>query len=44
MATPSFDNARAMIAALTPSYPVYCLRPAVIAAIEEALDAFDPDG
>ena len=27
----TFDDARAMVAALTPSYPVYCLRPAVIA-------------
>ena len=27
----TFDDARAMVAALTPSYPVYCLRTAVIA-------------
>ena len=27
-----FDDARAMIAKLTPSYPVYCLRPGVLAA------------
>ena len=31
MPDPTFDDARAMVAALTPSYPVYCLRPAVIA-------------
>ena len=41
MAIPTFDNARAMIAALTPSYPVYCLRPAVIKATAGAfLDQF----
>ena len=28
----SFADAREMIAALTPSYPVYCLRPPVLAA------------
>jgi ornithine decarboxylase len=41
MVATTFDNARAMIAALTPSYPVYCLRPAVIAATaREFLDQF----
>ena len=32
MSDASFDDARAMIGALTPSYPVYCLRPGVLAA------------
>ena len=41
MTDASFDDARAMIEALTPSYPVYCLRPAVLAATaREFLDGF----
>ena len=32
MSDAAFDDARAMIEALTPSYPVYCLRPEVLAA------------
>ena len=36
-----FDDARAMIAGLTPSYPVYCLRPEVLeATAQEFLDRF----
>jgi ornithine decarboxylase len=36
-----FDDARAMIGKLTPSYPVYCLRPGVLAATaREFLERF----
>ena len=36
-----FDDARAMIGKLTPSYPVYCLRPGVLAAAaREFLERF----
>ena len=38
---PRFANARAMVAALKPSYPVYCVRPQVVKAAARAfLDEF----
>ncbi|MFQ5958296.1 MAG: type III PLP-dependent enzyme [Alphaproteobacteria bacterium] len=41
MAEQPFESARAMVAAMTPSYPVYCLRPAVLAqAARRFLEAF----
>jgi ornithine decarboxylase len=38
---PRFANARAMVTALKPSYPVYCVRPQVVKAAARAfLDEF----
>ena len=41
MSDTSFDDARAMIEALTPSYPIYCLRPDLLTAMaKQFLDHF----
>src|SRR3954452_5140271 len=41
MATKDFESVKAMVAALQPSYPVYCLRPEVIAeTAKRFLDLF----
>ena len=41
MATKDFESVKAMVTALQPSYPVYCLRPEIIAqTAKRFLDLF----